>query len=601
MRATLLGALALSLCVIPTAAFAQSPYGFQTNRYEPTTAGEWGFMVDRPWYSSTRHFSLGLTLDYGHAPLVTGTRAPGNEFVEQTGIFEHQFFGHIDMGVSIADRLTLSASLPVLIYDSGTASNGITPVSNMAVGDPRVGAMIRVFGHADRSPISLHLGANVWIPVKGLDFLGDEEVRVMPKLVLAGYGHHIQWAVTGAYYFRPESSIGDEPRLGGNSSGDEVQIGAAIAYADFERRFTVGPEALLSTVVKDGDAFASDWTSLALLLGASYNIASEVQIGLAGGIGLLQQPGNPDARGLLRIAYAPISKGEKAAPKFVDTDGDTIADASDKCPKEPEDLDGVADSDGCPETDGDGDGIVDESDKCPNEAGQVENLGCPDRDNDNDGIVDRLDQCPDEAEDMDGFQDEDGCPDRDNDSDGVVDTEDRCPNEVGPSSNFGCPEPDRDGDTVIDRLDNCPDEFGSVANQGCAKKQLAKISEGRIEISQAVFFNTGTATIGKTSFPLLNNIAAILKAHPELNVKVEGHSDNVGNDAKNLKLSQRRADAVVTYLVKQGVAADRMTAEGFGSSQPIESNATKEGRSKNRRVVFSTTVRSTAVPAGGVQ
>lgn len=82
----------------------------------------------------------------------------------------------------------------------------------------------------------------------------------------------------------------------------------------------------------------------------------------------------------------------------------------------------------------------------------------------------------------------------------------------------------------------------------------------------------------------LNEVVAILKQYPAVVISVEGHTDNVGKTAANKKLSQRRADAIKAYLIKQGIAADRLAAAGFGSEQPVASNATAKGRSENRRV-----------------
>ena len=596
-RVSVVTALAVSLLTTATAHAA----GFQVNHFEPTTAGEYGFMVDRPYYSSTRYFAVGITMDYAHAPIVNGRRDADGVVGNGGPIVEHALYGHFDLAFSLIDRFTFSGSVPVLLYDEGTPASGIAAAREVVVGDPRVGVMMRVIGHADRDPFSMHLGTSVWLPLDNTQLTGDDEARAMPKVVFTGYARHLQWSFTGGYYFRKEDVIGSEPPAPSNSSGPEVQLGLAIAYADFENRFSVGPEALFSTIVSGGRAFDLDYASLQTLMAVNVNILREVQFGLAGGVGFFQQAGNPDARGLLRIAYAPIRKSEREPPRRIDTDGDFVFDDVDRCPNAKEDVDGFLDNDGCPEDDNDGDGLLDGDDRCPREAGPRENTGCPDSDRDLDGLVDRVDPCADDAEDLDGFEDGDGCPESDNDKDGVPDGIDKCPSQPGPRALDGCPEPDRDGDTVIDRLDNCPDELGTAANQGCARRQLAKIADGRIEIAQSVSFANGTATISKVSLPLLSDVAAILNAHEELDVRVEGHTDNVGKEAANQTLSQRRADAVKAYLVKKGVPVARVTAEGFGSSRPIDTNKTKLGRANNRRVVFATTTRGTAVKAEGSQ
>jgi outer membrane protein OmpA-like peptidoglycan-associated protein len=151
----------------------------------------------------------------------------------------------------------------------------------------------------------------------------------------------------------------------------------------------------------------------------------------------------------------------------------------------------------------------------------------------------------------------------------------------------GCPDPDRDGDTVVDRLDNCPDEPGLPEHQGCKEKELVKIVDGKLELLDVVYFALDAAVIQPKSYPLLDNVARVLKAHGQIaGIRVEGHTDDRGDNAYNTKLSQRRADAVRAYLIKQGIDAGRLEAVGFGEDQPKTTNATVEGRATNRRVEF---------------
>ncbi len=305
------------------------------------------------------------------------------------------------------------------------------------------------------------------------------------------------------------------------------------------------------------------------------------------------------------------------APK--DRDNDGIPDNVDKCPDQAEDHDGFQDDDGCPELDNDGDGIVDTADKCPNEAGPIQNLGCPVTDKDGDGIPDKLDKCPDEPEDKDGFQDDDGCPDLDNDSDGIPDGQDKCPNEKGPSENGGCPDTDKDKDGIPDRLDKCPTDAGPTENggcpdtdkdkdgipdrldacpeepgvqeeKGCAKKyKMVVVKKDKIEITKQIKFGTASAKIiGKESFATLSDVAQVMKDTPSIkHLRIEGHTDSVGNDTANLKLSQKRADSVMAQLIKLGIDPGRLESVGFGETRPIASNATKAGRVENRRTEFN--------------
>jgi len=219
-----------------------------------------------------------------------------------------------------------------------------------------------------------------------------------------------------------------------------------------------------------------------------------------------------------------------------DTDGDGIPDSKDMCILEPEDIDGYEDAD-----------------------------GCPDPDNDNDGIPDIADKCPNQPEDMDGFQDTDGCPDPDNDKDTVLDVDDFCPNTPGQpgGSRPGCPG-------------------------------LIVVTAREIRITQQIHFEFNKSKIRPESFPILDAIVDVLKDQPKISLEVQGHTDNVGAAAYNKKLSQARADSVRAYLIAHGISSARLTAMGYGMSQPIVSNDTATNRALNRRVQFIRTESSAA-------
>lgn len=208
-------------------------------------------------------------------------------------------------------------------------------------------------------------------------------------------------------------------------------------------------------------------------------------------------------------------------------------------------------------------------------------------DRDGDGVEDSEDSCPDVPEDSDDYQDSDGCPDPDNDGDGVPDEQDLCPINPGPKEYDGCP--DSDGDEIPDREDECPTQKGPATNEGCpAGDPLALFDDGKISLRGAVNFDTGRASIQRDSLPVLDQVAAVLKAHPEVKqVRVDGHTDSVGSNKLNRDLSQRRAAAVVEYLVSQGVTRERIRSAGFGEDQPVADNGTALGRARNRRVEFT--------------
>lgn len=214
-----------------------------------------------------------------------------------------------------------------------------------------------------------------------------------------------------------------------------------------------------------------------------------------------------------------------------DKDGDGIPDDRDECPEMAESDNGIDDSDGCPESDQDRDGLYGSADKCPSEPedfdGDRDDDGCPDVDGDNDGVADSIDQCPDKLETMNGYKDADGCPD-----------------EVPPP---------------------------------------VKKFSGTIE---GIAFKSGAATIASKSYPTLREAAKVLAKYPEVRLEIQGYTDNVGDVETNVRLSQKRAEAVRAYLIKRGVDGGRLTARGYGPANPRADNSTKAGQAKNRRVEF---------------
>ncbi len=276
----------------------------------------------------------------------------------------------------------------------------------------------------------------------------------------------------------------------------------------------------------------------------------------------------------------------------LDTDGDSVPDYLDKCPDTPEAAYGLVDDFGCP-LDSDGDGVPDYLDLCPNtpEAayGFIDEFGCP-LDTDGDGVPDYLDKCPNTPEAAYLFIDTCGCP-LDSDGDGVPDYLDQCPGTPEAAYNFidtcGCPL-DTDGDGVPDYLDECPTVPGSKDNKGCpeVKREVRNLLK---KAMQGIQFDNGKATIKKSSNKLLDQIAQTFIDNPTFKVEVQGHTDNTGNYAFNVDLSERRAQTVRNYLIKKGVPATSLTAHGYGPDRPIADNKTKKGRGLNRRVEFDIT------------
>jgi len=255
------------------------------------------------------------------------------------------------------------------------------------------------------------------------------------------------------------------------------------------------------------------------------------------GVGSVLPPSEPGQgaaafRGLLSARY---TFGSDAPDHASDLDHDGIPNAQDGCPLMPEDHDGFFDEDGCPDVDDDADGLRDGDDRCPRQ-----------------------------SEDRDGFEDEDGCPELDNDGDGLADGEDACSMD---------PE-DRDG---FEDDDGCPEPG--------PKPVTVTIEEGRILVSERIYFEDDRDVLRAVSFPSLDRIAEAVVSLPEgLVVRIEGHTDDSGNPAYDLDISYRRARAVVEYLKRRDVPPERLTYRGYGATRPVAKGTTPDVRALNRRV-----------------
>lgn len=230
-----------------------------------------------------------------------------------------------------------------------------------------------------------------------------------------------------------------------------------------------------------------------------------------------------------------------------------------------------------PDYDSDNDGVPNNRDKCPNTPPGVKvgPDGCP-LDSDGDGVPDTYDKCPDTPPGV--VVDADGCP-LDSDGDGVPDSRDKCPDTPeGVIVNAdGCPL-DSDGDGVPDGIDQCPGTLPGleVNSKGCVIPQVFEL--------RGVHFEFDKSRLLLDSKVILDRVAESLMNEPDVKIMIAGHTDWIGSDAYNMKLSQARAQSVVDYLASKGIPIGRMTARGFGESQPVETNETDAGREHNRRV-----------------
>jgi outer membrane protein OmpA-like peptidoglycan-associated protein len=465
------------------------------------------------------------------------------------------------------------------------------------------------------------LRGTAWV----LDWLGLEaEGKFVPTEFNTGDGRGGSASVFGLrgfalYQFMPNEKVRPFLSIGGgtemfSSAQSQKELAAEKVYAkdsDSDGVFLLGGGVKWMALHRLGIRLDLRYSYMA---GAAPKTATSVEPvgahGFEGTLGLAYtlggKPDDSDKDGILDDRDRCVEEAEDkdgfqdadGCPEL-DNDADKIVDAEDKCPNEPEDMDGFEDFNGCPELDNDDDGVADTADRCPaqpeDKDGFEDTDGCPETDNDKDNILDGADKCRDKAEDMDGFEDSDGCPEDDNDKDGILDAADKCKNEPETKNGFqdedGCPDenPDTDKDGIPDSSDKCVDKpetkNGYQDTDGCPDelpKALKKFS-GAI---QGIEFELGSAKIAAKSNKVLDGAVKVLQEFTDTRIEISGHTDNIGDAAANLKLSQERAASVKEYFVGKGIAAERIETVGFGQDKPVADNKDKKGQAKNRRIEF---------------
>jgi OmpA-OmpF porin, OOP family len=545
--------------------------GFALNRLRPAEAGSDWFANESLDLRGAARPALSLLADVSYRPLVL-LGADGEEVV---ALIDGQFFYHVNASLVLGRSVRLSASLPLLVYSQG--GQGVlaelgerrdVPVSSSdgaGLGDARFAADLRLVG-VYGGPITMAIGARAYAATGSEDeFTSDGRARFEGRWMWAGQPGAFSYATYVGILFH-----GEQDDFAGIPFGTDVTFGMALGLDLAGGRIHLGPEVYGETVVSDGGHgfLKAASTPIEGIFGAKLRLAPTVRLGAAVGRGLTAGVGASDFRFVAALDWSPQPEEE---------------DAGREAP--------------LPDRDLDGDGVNDSRDACPADPGPARPLdralnGCPDAgDRDGDGILDDVDACPDRAGVPSGDPASHGCPPPDRDRDHVPDTIDACPDTPGVQTSdalrSGCPA-DSDGDGIDDARDACPDDEGDPSRDpgrhGCPK---ARIAQGEIRVREQVQFATSSARILPESDALLGDVAEILKQHPEIELlSVEGHTDGSGSEPVNEKLSRDRALAVVMRLVESGVSARRLTAKGYGSSQPIDDNSTVEGRTNNRRVEF---------------
>mgnify|MGYP000908897073 CR=1 FL=1 len=495
-------------------------------------------------------WSAGAWMDYGYKPLAVE---------DGPDIVRHLFVMDLYGNVAFTDRLSVGLGLP-LAYVNGPHFD------DFSTGDLRLGLKARILGGNGRG-FGLALAEDLTFPTASREvYVGDELVTGTTNVILDWSQAGWSFAVNLGFRLKQKVAFMIDG-MDVHDSGHQLLLGAGLSAPLICGKLeALGTLEYRTSLTKP---FRSEYDDqLDLLVGLRGRIDG-VLLTAAGGGSPMKGYGSPVFRGILSVGYEgqAMKKGCKVRP---DTDGDGLYDDEDACPL----LPGPKELRGCP--DRDRDGVIDPEDACPDDPGPKELKGCPDRDRD--GVIDREDACPDDP----GPKELKGCPDRD--KDGIIDREDRCPDQPGLAKYKGCPDTDEDG--IPDPDDACPTEPGPPENKGCPTK--AVLTETKIEILDRVHFETDKSDLKPVSFAVLDAVVAVMKEHPEIaRVRVDGHTDNTGTETHNAGLSDRRAEAVKAYLVKKGIAKERLQAKGFAETVPIATNDTEEGRAQNRRTEFT--------------
>lgn len=545
-RAAALFVSSLAAMALPATARAQSasstlPRG-ALDAFNPSPAGDSFFSLPSADVPGKMRLSAQVLASYAHDPLVVRTLS-GSQKIEWV---RDQALLHIQASLEAFRLFKLDFDMPVVMAVGGTSGGlgniSVTSPSGASAGDLRAGLRFALLHQRGFVPAAgLHF--NLWAPLgSATSMAGAGVIRYQPGISIGAEYTHFLWGASVGARFQPETA---SALIGSRVVGG---FGAAVRWWGL----TVGPEVHYQVGTGDKrDPVVSKASAggAELLLGARYKIGP-ISLGAAGGPGFGSGPGTPSYRLIASVggtfdllpnddgdgraagARGPAARPAAAPPAPsgpVDTDGDTVIDSEDACPT-----------------------VV--GDPTPG----AYRRGCP-KDRDRDGIPDVDDRCPDVPGVESPNPEKNGCP-LDSDGDGITDDKDACPFEKGKPN----ADPKKHG---------CPDSV--------------RIEGSQIIILQQVNFETARDEIKKDSHDLLSQVAAVLKDHPEIaRLAVDGHTDNRGGDKPNVNLSERRAIAVVRWLVEHGVDARRLEARGFGARRPIADNKTEAGRARNRRVEF---------------
>ncbi|MCC6995955.1 MAG: DUF11 domain-containing protein [Deltaproteobacteria bacterium] len=573
LRGMLGGGLVVLLVGVGASARAD---GLDVELYRAASSQSGFFTVDGAAVLPRGRLEAGLALGFAHAAMLGKDKATNQEF----NLVENRLGGQLLLAYAPTRALELGAVVP-LVLSQGQGDGAPGELSSSALGDLRVSGKLQVL--KGRTPVSV--GVVGTLPTGSDEALsggaGSLELR-------AAVGYRAgKVAATGQLGYRGRGKA----RLANLAVDDEVTFGAAASYEVGPRVWALAELYGAAGVQESG----SGTRPMEAILGGRFGLGGGLSAQAGAGFGLTRGYGTADVRVVAALSYglqtgggAPAGGGGGVIGGVVvggavDSDGDGVADAADRCAGDKEDRDGFQDDDGCADLDNDGDTVPDAEDRCPLQAGAGSTQGCPNGDQDGDGIADASDKCPAVAEDKDGFEDEDGCPELDNDADGVADAADRCAREPEDKDGFededGCPELDNDADGVPDTIDPCPRESetwnGSKDEDGCPDPGAALVTVTRSEIRLAQALSWNGAKLNKKSNAVLAIVARVLFIQTKITkVEIRAHVKGGGLvEVGATRQAQARAEAVRARLVAgEGIEPERLVAIGLvdGASAPDE-------------------------------
>ena len=503
--------------------------GVPLDRYQPSFAADALFAAPDAAVKGDLRVSGRIDFSYAHAPLTVVERSSADSR-ELGRLVSHQAIAHYLLSLSLWDRLALDVDLPMTVSQSGEAS------ARASLPDRKLDIGLNDLRLGARAELLEQSGLLPSAAVSGAVFLPTAENNGFSGAGTTRYSLGIDVGADYAHLLWRGFVTRDRNADGSSGLrallGSGISFGAGVAWK--RGALQVGPELFGARALGESSTYTPSKTNLELLLGAKYRLGLFV-VGAAAGPGLTRAAGTPAYRILGSIAFSPeVAASSSTRPE--PTEDTARATPGRDHTALAADLGAAPDRTVGAAKDSDGDAILDIDDHCPLVPGVAS--ADPDRD---------------------------GCP-LDSDGDGIVDAEDACVNERGLEQS----DP---------RLSGCP--------------AAVRVEGSQIVILQQVSFATGSDTIEASSFELLAQVASVLSEHPEIaRLAVDGHTDDVGAESKNLALSRRRAMSVARWLVEHGVDERRIEARGFGPRQPLDASKTPAARAKNRRVEFVIVKRS---------